>query len=46
MSLYMYQLAYTPKSWAAQIKHPDNREEVVGSIPSGSAIFHRLFNQL
>ncbi len=30
MSLYMYQFAYTPESWAAQIKHPENRIETVG----------------
>jgi len=30
MSLYMYQFAYTPESWAAQMKHPENRIETVG----------------
>ena len=30
MSLYMYQLAYTPESWAAQLKNPQNRIEAVG----------------
>ncbi len=30
MSLYMYQAAYTPESWAAQIKNPQNRVEAVG----------------
>lgn len=30
MALYMYQFAYTPESWAAQIKNPDNRVEKVG----------------
>jgi uncharacterized protein with GYD domain len=30
MSLYMFQFAYTPDSWAAQIKHPENRIEKVG----------------
>jgi uncharacterized protein with GYD domain len=29
MSLYMYQLAYTPESWASQIKNPENRVETV-----------------
>jgi|SRR5271165_456780 len=29
MPLYMYQLAYTPESWAAQIKKPENRVENV-----------------
>ena len=30
MPIYMYQLAYTPESWAAQIKSPENRAENVG----------------
>ena len=30
MPLYMYQAAYTPESWAAQIKNPQNRIEAVG----------------
>ncbi len=30
MPLYMYQGAYTPESWAAQIKNPQNRMETVG----------------
>src|SRR5215475_4801135 len=30
MPLFMYQAAYTPESWAAQIKNPQNRVEVVG----------------
>jgi len=30
MSLYMYQAAYSPESWAAQVKHPENRVESVG----------------
>jgi uncharacterized protein with GYD domain len=30
MSLYMYQFAYTPESWAAQLKNPQNRAETVG----------------
>jgi len=30
MALYMYQAAYTPESWAAQLKHPENRAEKVG----------------
>lgn len=29
MPLYMYQAAYTPESWAAQIKNPENRIEPV-----------------
>ncbi len=29
MPLYMYQAAYTPESWAAQIKNPQNRIETV-----------------
>ncbi len=30
MPLYMYQAAYTPESWAAQMKSPQNRVETVG----------------
>jgi uncharacterized protein with GYD domain len=30
MPLYMYQCAYTPESWAAQLKNPQNRVESVG----------------
>ncbi len=30
MPLYMYQAAYTPESWAAQVKNPQNRVETVG----------------
>jgi len=30
MPLYMYQAAYTPESWAAQMKSPQNRVEAVG----------------
>lgn len=30
MSIYMYQAAYTPESWAAQLKNPQNRVETVG----------------
>jgi|RhiMethySRZTD1v2_1073278.scaffolds.fasta_scaffold140356_4 uncharacterized protein with GYD domain len=30
MPLFMYQAAYTPESWAAQIKNPQNRVERVG----------------
>lgn len=30
MALFMYQAAYTPESWAAQIKKPQNRVETVG----------------
>ena len=30
MPLYMYQGAYTPESWAAQIENPQNRVETVG----------------
>ncbi len=30
MPLYMYQAAYNPESWAAQIKNPQNRVEAVG----------------
>jgi uncharacterized protein with GYD domain len=30
MPLYMYQAAYTPESWAAQLKNPQNRVESIG----------------
>src|SRR5271169_5437970 len=30
MPLYMYQFAYTPESWAAQVKNPQNRVEAIG----------------
>src|ERR1019366_2123871 len=30
MPLYMYQAAYTPESWAAQVKNPQNRMDTVG----------------
>ena len=30
MAQYMYQVAYTPESWAAQLKNPQNRAESVG----------------
>src|SRR6266446_6414931 len=30
MPLYMYQVAYTAESWAAQLKNPQNRIESVG----------------
>jgi uncharacterized protein with GYD domain len=30
MPLYMYQFAYAPESWGAQIKKPQNRIEAVG----------------
>jgi uncharacterized protein with GYD domain len=30
MPHYMYQLAYTPESWAVQVKNPQNRVETVG----------------
>jgi uncharacterized protein with GYD domain len=31
MPLFMYQAAYTPESWAAQLKNPENRAETVGA---------------
>jgi len=30
MPLYMYQAAYAPESWAAQLKNPQNRADTVG----------------
>jgi uncharacterized protein with GYD domain len=37
MALYMYQFAYTPESWAAQIKNPQNRIEQVGRAATEAA---------
>jgi uncharacterized protein with GYD domain len=37
MALYMYQFAYTPESWAAQIKNPQNRIEKVGRAATEAA---------
>ncbi len=30
MPVYMFQGSYTPESWAAQLKNPQNRAETVG----------------
>jgi uncharacterized protein with GYD domain len=30
MALFLYQVAYTAESWAAQLKNPQNRVEAVG----------------
>jgi uncharacterized protein with GYD domain len=30
MPIYMWQASYTPESWAAQLKNPQNRAETVG----------------
>jgi uncharacterized protein with GYD domain len=30
MPIYMWQASYTPESWAAQLKNPQNRVEIVG----------------
>jgi uncharacterized protein with GYD domain len=32
---YLFQLAYTPESWAAQLKNPQNRIEAVTPIIEG-----------
>jgi uncharacterized protein with GYD domain len=37
MALYMYQGAYTPESWAAQLKNPQNRIEAVGKAACEAA---------
>lgn len=37
MGLFMYQFAYTPESWAAQIKNPQNRIENVGRAATEAA---------
>jgi len=36
MPVYMYQATYTPESWAAQMKNPQNRVEAVGRKVSES----------
>ncbi len=38
MALYLYQLAYTPESIAAQIKHPQDRLALVGTMISGHGL--------
>jgi uncharacterized protein with GYD domain len=37
MPLFMWQAAYTPESWAAQLKNPQNRVETVGRQACESA---------
>jgi uncharacterized protein with GYD domain len=37
MALYMYQAAYTAESWAAQLKNPQNRVEIVGKAACEAA---------
>ena len=37
MPLYLYQAAYTPESWAAQLKNPQNRVESVGNAICAAA---------
>ena len=32
MAKYLLQVAYTPEAWAAQIKNPQNRLEIVGRL--------------
>ena len=32
MPRYLLQVAYTPEAWAAQLKNPQNRVEVVGQL--------------
>jgi uncharacterized protein with GYD domain len=41
MALYMYQLAYTPESWAAQLKNPQNRIETAAR-PACEAVGGKL----
>ena len=38
MALYMYQFAYTPESWAAQVKNPQNRIETAQSVPTAKKV--------
>ena len=37
MALFMWQAAYTPESWATQLKNPQNRVETVGRQACESA---------
>jgi uncharacterized protein with GYD domain len=37
MALFMWQAAYTPESWAVQLKNPQNRVETVGRQACESA---------
>jgi uncharacterized protein with GYD domain len=32
MAHYLLEVAYTPEAWAAQIKSPQNRIEIVGKV--------------
>ena len=32
MARYLFQLAYTPDAWAAQLKNPQNRVEIVSKL--------------
>jgi uncharacterized protein with GYD domain len=41
MALYMYELAYTAESWAAQLKNPQNRIEIVAG-PACEAVGGKL----
>ena len=41
MPLYMYQIAYTPESWAAQLKNPQNRIEAAAR-PACEAVGGKL----
>jgi len=41
MPLYMCQISYTAESWAAQLKNPQNRIEIVGR-PACEAVGGRL----
>src|SRR5437870_3511367 len=41
MALHMYQAAYTPESWAAQLQNPPNRIETVGR-QAGEAVGGKL----
>jgi uncharacterized protein with GYD domain len=41
MPMYMYQIAYTPESWAAQLKNPQNRVEAAAR-PACEAVGGKL----
>jgi uncharacterized protein with GYD domain len=37
MPLFMWEAAYTPEAWAAQLKNPQNRAEIIGRQACESA---------
>ena len=44
MALYMFEFSYTPETWAALVKSPENREEIVrGILEDAGAKLHSLW---